>query len=87
MLLVQYHYVSLKGGSSTSVETASSLTPTMICPLARAQLGERILKRNPYYCHIDMLVDLDDWLERYNEWICMKVALTPSVLFINFPNR
>jgi benzoyl-CoA reductase/2-hydroxyglutaryl-CoA dehydratase subunit BcrC/BadD/HgdB len=46
----------LEGGSSAAVETGSSIAPTMICPFARAQLGERVLKRNPYYCHIDMLV-------------------------------
>jgi benzoyl-CoA reductase/2-hydroxyglutaryl-CoA dehydratase subunit BcrC/BadD/HgdB len=46
----------IEGGNPTPVEAASSLAPTIICPFARAQLGERLLKRNPYYCSIDMLV-------------------------------
>jgi benzoyl-CoA reductase/2-hydroxyglutaryl-CoA dehydratase subunit BcrC/BadD/HgdB len=44
------------GGSSAPAEAALELIPQVSCPFARAQLGERLLKRNPYYEMIDMLV-------------------------------
>jgi benzoyl-CoA reductase/2-hydroxyglutaryl-CoA dehydratase subunit BcrC/BadD/HgdB len=44
------------GGSSDMAEAALSVVPHIICPFARAQIGERLLKKNPYYTLIDMLV-------------------------------
>jgi benzoyl-CoA reductase/2-hydroxyglutaryl-CoA dehydratase subunit BcrC/BadD/HgdB len=44
------------GGSSQPAEAALSVVPKIICPFARAQIGERLLKKNPYYSMIDMLV-------------------------------
>jgi benzoyl-CoA reductase/2-hydroxyglutaryl-CoA dehydratase subunit BcrC/BadD/HgdB len=44
------------GGSSAPAEAALELIPHISCPFARAQIGERLLKRNPYYEMIDMLV-------------------------------
>jgi benzoyl-CoA reductase/2-hydroxyglutaryl-CoA dehydratase subunit BcrC/BadD/HgdB len=44
------------GGNSHPAETALSVVPHIICPFARAQLGEKLLKTNPYYDMIDMLV-------------------------------
>ena len=44
------------GGSSEMAEAALSVVPHVICPFARAQIGERLLKKDPYYTMIDMLV-------------------------------
>jgi benzoyl-CoA reductase/2-hydroxyglutaryl-CoA dehydratase subunit BcrC/BadD/HgdB len=44
------------GGSSRPADAALSVVPQVICPFARAQIGERLLKENPYYRMIDMLV-------------------------------
>jgi benzoyl-CoA reductase/2-hydroxyglutaryl-CoA dehydratase subunit BcrC/BadD/HgdB len=46
----------ISGGSSRLAEAALSVVPQVICPFARAQLGERLLKENPYYNMIDMLI-------------------------------
>jgi benzoyl-CoA reductase/2-hydroxyglutaryl-CoA dehydratase subunit BcrC/BadD/HgdB len=43
------------GGSSQPADAALTVVPHVICPFARAQIGERLLK-NPYYSMIDMLV-------------------------------
>jgi len=45
-----------EGGSLPPVEAASSLMPGIFCSFARAQVGERLLKRNEYYSLIDLLV-------------------------------
>jgi benzoyl-CoA reductase/2-hydroxyglutaryl-CoA dehydratase subunit BcrC/BadD/HgdB len=45
-----------QGGSPRPVDAALSVVPHVICPFARAQIGEKLLKRNPYYSVIDMLV-------------------------------
>jgi benzoyl-CoA reductase/2-hydroxyglutaryl-CoA dehydratase subunit BcrC/BadD/HgdB len=45
----------VRGGSRPS-DAALSVVPQIICPFARAQIGERLLKENPYYSTIDMLV-------------------------------
>jgi benzoyl-CoA reductase/2-hydroxyglutaryl-CoA dehydratase subunit BcrC/BadD/HgdB len=37
-------------------DAALSVVPHVICPFARAQIGERLLRENPYYGMIDMLV-------------------------------
>lgn len=44
------------GGNSKTADGALAKVPDMICPFARAQIGERILKTDPYYSMIDMLV-------------------------------
>lgn len=44
------------GGSSEAADAAMTEVPNLICPFARAQIGERLLKTNPYYSMIDMLI-------------------------------
>ena len=44
------------GGTPPPADAALSVLPDVICPFARAQVGERALKNNPYYSMIDMLV-------------------------------
>jgi benzoyl-CoA reductase/2-hydroxyglutaryl-CoA dehydratase subunit BcrC/BadD/HgdB len=44
------------GGDPRLADAALSVVPHVICPFARAQIGERLSKRNPYYSMIDMLV-------------------------------
>jgi benzoyl-CoA reductase/2-hydroxyglutaryl-CoA dehydratase subunit BcrC/BadD/HgdB len=44
------------GGSYDPVNAAEEVMPHVSCPFARAQIGERLLKRNPYYEMIDMFV-------------------------------
>jgi benzoyl-CoA reductase/2-hydroxyglutaryl-CoA dehydratase subunit BcrC/BadD/HgdB len=46
----------VEGGSNFPVEAASSVLPHIACPFVRAQAGEMILKRNPYYGMLDMIV-------------------------------
>jgi benzoyl-CoA reductase/2-hydroxyglutaryl-CoA dehydratase subunit BcrC/BadD/HgdB len=46
----------IEGGSNLPVEAASSVLPHIACPFVRAQAGEMILRRNPYYGMIDMVV-------------------------------
>lgn len=43
------------GGNRNATEVALSLVPRIICPFARGQIGEMLLKTNPYY---DNLLDL-----------------------------
>jgi benzoyl-CoA reductase/2-hydroxyglutaryl-CoA dehydratase subunit BcrC/BadD/HgdB len=44
------------GGDPAPVDTSLSAMPNFFCQFARAQVGERLLKRNPYYDMLDMLV-------------------------------
>ena len=44
------------GGNPEPANTALTQVPNIICPFARSQIGERILKTNPYYTMLDMLV-------------------------------
>ena len=44
------------GGSPQTADHALSVLPPVICPFARAQVGEMLLKTNPVYSAIDMLV-------------------------------
>ncbi len=44
------------GGNPHSADAALSVLPHVFCPFARAQIGERLLKENPYYSMMDMLV-------------------------------
>ncbi len=44
------------GGNPHPADAALSVLPHVFCPFARAQIGERLLKENPYYSMIDMLV-------------------------------
>jgi benzoyl-CoA reductase/2-hydroxyglutaryl-CoA dehydratase subunit BcrC/BadD/HgdB len=46
----------VNGGDSQPAEAALSIVPQIICPFARAQIGERLLRESPYYGMIDMLV-------------------------------
>jgi benzoyl-CoA reductase/2-hydroxyglutaryl-CoA dehydratase subunit BcrC/BadD/HgdB len=46
----------IEGGDPAPVETSLSEMPHIFCPFARAQVGEKLLKRNPYYDMVDMLV-------------------------------
>lgn len=43
-------------GDTAPVDASLSAIPPTFCPFARAQIGEKLLKRNPYYEMIDMLV-------------------------------
>jgi benzoyl-CoA reductase/2-hydroxyglutaryl-CoA dehydratase subunit BcrC/BadD/HgdB len=44
------------GGRSEPADAALEVVPHIICPFARTQIGERLLKTNPYYHMVDMLV-------------------------------
>jgi benzoyl-CoA reductase/2-hydroxyglutaryl-CoA dehydratase subunit BcrC/BadD/HgdB len=44
------------GGNAAAADAGLSLLPRVMCPFARAQIGERLLKTNPYYSLIDMFV-------------------------------
>jgi benzoyl-CoA reductase/2-hydroxyglutaryl-CoA dehydratase subunit BcrC/BadD/HgdB len=44
------------GGSHRPADAALSVVHHTICPFARAQVGEKLVKKNPYYLMIDMLV-------------------------------
>ncbi len=44
------------GGNQQTADTALSVVPRVICPFARALIGERMLKNNPYYNLLDMVV-------------------------------
>jgi benzoyl-CoA reductase/2-hydroxyglutaryl-CoA dehydratase subunit BcrC/BadD/HgdB len=44
------------GGSAEPADAALSEVPNIICPFARAQIGERLVRMNPYYSMLDMLV-------------------------------
>jgi benzoyl-CoA reductase/2-hydroxyglutaryl-CoA dehydratase subunit BcrC/BadD/HgdB len=46
----------IHGGSPRAADAGLSVMPQVICPFARAQIGERLLKENPYYNLMDMLV-------------------------------
>ena len=46
----------VNGGDTPPLEASSSVMPHIFCPFAKTQVGERLLKRNPYYAMIDMLV-------------------------------
>ncbi len=46
----------IDGGDIPPLEASLSVLPQIFCPFARTQVGERLLKRNPYYSAIDMLV-------------------------------
>jgi benzoyl-CoA reductase/2-hydroxyglutaryl-CoA dehydratase subunit BcrC/BadD/HgdB len=39
----------INGGDSRPAEEALTVVPQVTCPFARAQIGERLLKENPYY--------------------------------------
>jgi benzoyl-CoA reductase/2-hydroxyglutaryl-CoA dehydratase subunit BcrC/BadD/HgdB len=44
------------GGGSDTVDASLEEVPTIMCPFSRAQVGERLLQKTPYYRMIDMLV-------------------------------
>jgi benzoyl-CoA reductase/2-hydroxyglutaryl-CoA dehydratase subunit BcrC/BadD/HgdB len=43
-------------GDTPQIEASLSVMPYIFCPFSQTQVGERLLKRNPYYDMIDMLV-------------------------------
>jgi benzoyl-CoA reductase/2-hydroxyglutaryl-CoA dehydratase subunit BcrC/BadD/HgdB len=44
------------GGDARVADEALAIVPGVICPFARAQLGEMLLKRDPFYTAVDLLV-------------------------------
>jgi benzoyl-CoA reductase/2-hydroxyglutaryl-CoA dehydratase subunit BcrC/BadD/HgdB len=46
----------IHGGSAAASEAGLSVVPHLICPFARGQIGERLVRTNPYYAMLDMLV-------------------------------
>ena len=44
------------GGGSEAIDASLAQVPTIMCPFSRAQVGERLLRTNPYYSMVDMLV-------------------------------
>jgi len=44
------------GGNPASAEAGSEIMPRVMCPFARAQIGERLLGSTPFYNLIDMCV-------------------------------
>jgi benzoyl-CoA reductase/2-hydroxyglutaryl-CoA dehydratase subunit BcrC/BadD/HgdB len=49
--------ICLNGGGTLELANKGlSVVPHLICPFARGQIGERLLKTNPYYNMMDMLV-------------------------------
>ena len=46
----------IHGANPHPADVGLSLAPHVICPFSRTQLGERLLKENPYYRMMDMLV-------------------------------
>lgn len=44
------------GGDARLADEALSIVPTVICPFARAQIGQMLLKTDPFYSAIDLLV-------------------------------
>jgi benzoyl-CoA reductase/2-hydroxyglutaryl-CoA dehydratase subunit BcrC/BadD/HgdB len=46
----------VEGGDTHPLEAAAQYLPHIFCPFARTQVGEKLLKRNPYYSLIDMLI-------------------------------
>jgi benzoyl-CoA reductase/2-hydroxyglutaryl-CoA dehydratase subunit BcrC/BadD/HgdB len=45
-----------EGGNYRTTEAALSTVPGVICPFARAQIGEMAAKTNPYYTILDLVV-------------------------------
>jgi len=46
----------INGGDTPPLEAVSNIIPGIYCPFARAQIGEKVLNRNPLYSMIDLLV-------------------------------
>ncbi|NLE10905.1 MAG: 2-hydroxyacyl-CoA dehydratase [Actinobacteria bacterium] len=44
------------GGDARTADEALSIMPHVICPFARAQVGEMMLKTNPFYTAVDLVV-------------------------------
>jgi benzoyl-CoA reductase/2-hydroxyglutaryl-CoA dehydratase subunit BcrC/BadD/HgdB len=45
-----------EGGKHRPAELALSVVPNIICPFARAQIGEMMEKTNPYYSLVDLVI-------------------------------
>ncbi|MEJ2739785.1 MAG: 2-hydroxyacyl-CoA dehydratase family protein [Dehalococcoidia bacterium] len=46
----------IHGGNPDPANAALTQVPSIICPYARTQIGERYLKTNPFYSMLDMLI-------------------------------
>ena len=46
----------ISAGDASSLEASLAAIPNLFCPFARTQVGEKLLKRDPYYRMVDMLV-------------------------------
>lgn len=46
----------IEGGDAPPLDASSSVIPQVFCPFARTQIGERLLKRNPYYRMMDLFI-------------------------------
>jgi benzoyl-CoA reductase/2-hydroxyglutaryl-CoA dehydratase subunit BcrC/BadD/HgdB len=46
----------IHGGNPNVVDASLSVTSRFLCPFARAQMGEQVLKEQPYYTMVDFLV-------------------------------
>lgn len=44
------------GANRRAADAALSVVPSVICPFARGQIGEKLLKTNPYYDMLDLVV-------------------------------
>ena len=44
------------GGDALPLQASLATIPDVFCPFARTQVGEKLLKRNPYYDIIDMFI-------------------------------
>jgi benzoyl-CoA reductase/2-hydroxyglutaryl-CoA dehydratase subunit BcrC/BadD/HgdB len=44
------------GGNASASGAGLALAPHLICPFARAQIGERLTMTNPYYALLDILI-------------------------------
>ncbi len=44
------------GGDARTADEALSIVPNVICPFARAQVGQMLLKADPFYTSLDLLV-------------------------------
>lgn len=71
-------------GSDASAKEALSILPDVICPFARAQVGEMLLKTNPYYNMLDLLIvpstcqhlkKVGDILEYYDDVKIFKLGV------------
>ena len=72
------------GGAARPAEEALSLVPNVICPFARTQIGETLLRTNPFYKKLDLVVvpctcqhlkEVGDVWEYYNQVDIFKLGV------------